>query len=80
MATTDVQGRAVAGTGGGAPFTWSMVLPMVRAGLFGFTGYFGAAWITAMLAHTVIVNPLPATIGYLVGLLGWVMGSGIWDG
>ena len=81
MATTDVQGRAVGGAGGGEqPFVWSMVLPMVRAGLFGFIGYFAAAWITAMVTHTVIVNPLPATLGYVFGLLGWLAGSGIWSG
>ncbi len=81
MATTGVQGRAVEGTGGGGePFAWSMVLPLVRAGFMGFTGYFAAAWITAMIGHTVIVNPLPATVGYVVGLLAWLAGSGIWDG
>jgi len=80
MATSDVQRHAQNGNGESDSFALSMIWPMVRAGLWGFTAYFAVAWITAMLAHTVIVNPLPATLGYVAGLIGWIMGSGIWEG
>ena len=81
MATTDIHGHVRDEAGGGAnKFAWSMTLPLVRATLWGFTAYFVAAWITAILAHTLIVNALPATIGYVAGLLGWLAGSGLWEG
>ncbi len=81
MASNEIQAQPLDGMGGSRdPFAFSMLLPLFRATLWGLTGYFAAAWITAVLAGTVLVGPLPATVGYVAGLVGWLMGSGLWEG
>ena len=81
MATNEIQENALNNMGvDKTPFAASMLFPLFRAALWGLTGYFAAAWITALLLHTVIVNPLPATVGYVAGLVCWLMGSGVWEG
>ncbi|MHB8252598.1 MAG: cytochrome c oxidase subunit I [Acidiferrobacter sp.] len=81
MATTGTQRQPLSEAGGNnTPFAIAMMWPLLRATLWGLTGYFAAAWATAALTGSVLVDPLPATIGFLVGLVGWLMGSGLWEG
>ena len=81
MATNEIQAQPLDDMGGDkSAFAISMLFPLLRATFWGLTGYFAAAWITAILAGTVIVDPLPATVGYVAGLVCWLMGSGLWEG
>lgn len=79
--TTGMRGQAGAGSGeGNAPFSMGMTWPLFRAALWGLTAYFAVAWITAAATHNVLVGALPATLGYLAGLVAWLMGGGLWEG
>ncbi len=81
MASNEIQAQPLDDMEGNKdPFAISMLFPLFRAALWGLTGYFAAAWITAVLLGSVIVDPLPATVGYVVGLICWLMGSGLWEG
>ena len=61
-------------------FTITMLYPLLRATFWGLTGYFAAAWITAAVTGNVLVGALPATVGYVAGMIGWLLGSGVWEG
>lgn len=57
----------------------ALVWPMLRAALWGVTGF---AASTAALALSTGQGPLegvPLTLGYLVGMVGWILGGGAWE-
>ena len=81
MATNEIQAQPLDDMEGNkSSFTISMLYPLFRATFWGLTGYFAAAWITAALTGNVLVGALPATVGYVAGLVGWLLGSGLWEG
>ncbi len=80
MATAELQAQGRGDVAEKSSFHIGMVFPMVRATLWGFIGYYAAAWITAAIMGQVLFDPAPVLFGYLGGLTGWVMGSGIWEG
>ena len=78
MATNEMQAQPLDGMEGNKdPFAISMLYPLFRATFWGLTGYFAAAWITAAVTGNVLVGALPATVGYVAGMIGWLLGSGV---
>ncbi|MHB1267444.1 MAG: cytochrome c oxidase subunit I, partial [Acidithiobacillus ferriphilus] len=81
MATNDMQVQPLDDMNGDkSAFTITMLYPLLRATFWGLTGYFAAAWITAAVTGNVLVGALPATVGYVAGMIGWLLGSGVWEG
>ncbi|WP_436396238.1 cytochrome c oxidase subunit I [Acidithiobacillus ferriphilus] len=81
MATNQMQVQPLDDMNGDkSAFTITMLYPLLRATFWGLTGYFAAAWITAAVTGNVLVGALPATVGYVVGLICWLLGSGLWEG
>ena len=73
MATSD---RARSG-GAGLFYT---VAPMLRALLWGSTGLMLGIGVTALLQGDRGFGELGITIGYVLALVGWVLGGGAWEG
>jgi cytochrome c oxidase subunit 1 len=55
-------------------------LPMLRALLWGVSGYIIGAWITALIVGAGFANERAVTVGYALGVTGWVLGGGAWEG
>jgi len=54
--------------------------PMLRALLWGTIGFFGGSLVTAVVSGSAVASQGPVLVGYILGTLGWVLGSGAWEG
>jgi len=54
--------------------------PLVRAGLGGIGGYLVGALVTGALTGHAAADSLPVVAGFVVGLVGWLLGIGVWNG
>ncbi len=64
---------------GEKPSALGTVAPMLRAALWGVAGLAGGAAVTALFSGARVTAALPLTVGYLVGLVGWLLGGGAWE-
>ncbi len=53
--------------------------PLLRAVALGGLGYLLGAGAAALLGHTALSGELSVTVGFAVGLVGWLLGGGAWE-
>jgi cytochrome c oxidase subunit 1 len=55
------------------------IKPTLRAFLWGVIGVFAGMALTALLMRTPLVTEQSGIFGFLLGLIGWLLGSGMWE-
>lgn len=52
--------------------------PLVRAATGGIVGYLIGAFLTVLISGGSASDPVAVTFGFVLGLMGWLMGIGVW--
>lgn len=55
------------------------IKPTLRAFLWGIIGVFAGMAVTALIMGTTLVTEQSGVFGFLFGLAGWLLGSGMWE-
>ena len=53
--------------------------PLIRATIGGIAGYLIAAWLTLVARGGTPSDDVVVTFGFIGGLIGWLLGIGIWN-
>jgi cytochrome c oxidase subunit 1 len=55
------------------------MFPVIRGIFWGFLGYLVGAYLTAIFTSQAAGDPLAVVMGSVAGIMGWLMGVGMWE-